>query len=601
MFGFCKKQHHETVDLREIFPSQEDNGEKRFLWRANEGDTQAIVLSSRLGTFFAELGHYLVVMQGYCHPNEIATPESNERFLAEFLRDYRSTGDFQVPAVEGCYTIFLVDGVKGKVFFYRGLVGNSLPYYTLTDEGFYWGDNYAQIAWTRRNDKTLNEEMLPVLFLGRYPTGNKTMLKEVLRLAPGELVVFDGKSVHTEQVRTFYDFEESRKTGETETIERVESVLTEILRDWKSLYPNTANLLSGGIDSTLVQVHWNALWHESNPGCRDAGPLSSVVWLDHPQTKPDLEYTLSAVEATGTHNIAVKQPPLSPELLAGIMVRNGEFPNHVQTAYFDTLAKGMREHGIDAGIIGEGADGLFGSSVQDVIFGAKLWQKRLPLSVLRRLAAFCGRKLGKDYTAALVETADVIDDVRHPLHPANLAVVFTDRKTLESCFDKAAIQEAIDYKQGLLYQLQVPHDPLNLHLSAAASYAWEAIETASLISQLFAENGLLLCTPFLDSRMIRVARNIEPESHFVPGNPKQVLKNALLRHVPAEVVNRPKRGFGQPIFEWLAPGGTLRERAEAIRTFDWFSESTKQELLAKPNWCLWTMLCFDIWYDAIFR
>jgi len=65
------------------------------------------------------------------------------------------------------------------------------------------------------------------------------------------------------------------------------------------------------------------------------------------------------------------------------------------------------------------------------------------------------------------------------------------------------------------------------------------------------------------------------------------------------VVNRPKLGFGQPIFEWLSPGGPLRERAEAIRTFDWFSETTKRDLLQKTNWVLWTMLCYDIWYDSV--
>jgi len=601
MLGFCKKRHRETADLREFFGPLEKNGEKRFLWRANERDNQVTVLSSRLGTFFAELGPFLAVMQGYCHPGEIATSDSNERFLIDFLRNYRSTGDFQTPTADGCYTIFLVDGVKGKVFLYRNLVGSTLTYCTLTDEGFFWGNNFAQIARVRRKEKSLDETMLPVLFLGRYPTGNKTLVTEIFRLTPGELVVFDGESIHTDQVTTFRDLDESRKTNEAESLERVDAVTSEIMRDWESLYPNTANLLSGGIDSTFLQVHWNAAWRETRPGNQGDQPLSAVVWLDHPQTGADLQYTLSAAEATGTRNIAVEQPLPTPEFLARILSRNGEFPNHVQSVYFDTLAKGMREHGIDAGIIGEGADGLFGTGVQDAILAAKLWQKRLPLRLLRNIAAFCGRKLGKDYTPDLLETANVIDDVRHPLHPVNLAAVFTDGKTLDRCFDKAAIREAVDYKLGLLYQLNVPLDPLNLQLSLAGGYVWEAAVTASYWSQLFTENGLAMCSPFLDSRMIRAALNIELEARFVPGNPKQVLKNALLRHVPPEVVNRPKLGFGQPVFEWLSPGGPLHERAEAIRTFDWFSESTKRELLAQPNWCLWTMLCFDIWYDVLFQ
>ena len=601
MLGFCKKRHRETVDLREVFTPQEKSGEKRFLWLANESDNQVAVHSSRLGTFFADLGPFLAVMQGYCHVNDTATAESNERFLVDFLREYRSFGDFNTPTVNGCYTVFLVDGVKGKVFLYRNLIGTTLTYYTLTDEGFFWGNNFAQIVRTRRKAIDIHESMLPVLFQGRCTTGHKTLINEVFRLSPGELVVFDGECVRAEQVTTFRDLDEPRKTNEAESIERVEAVTTEILRDWGSLYPNSANLLSGGIDSTYLQVHWNALWHEANSERRDVKPLSSVVWLNHPRTKPDLEYTLTAVEATGTHNIAVEQLALTPEFLSKIIARNGEFPDHVQSLYFDTLARGMREHGIDGGITGEGADGLFGSSLQDMISAAKLWQKRLPLRFLRRLAAYCGRKLGKEYTPQLIEIANVIDQVRNPLHPVNQMVTYTDNKTLGKCFRPEVIQEAIDYKQEMLYQLNVPHDPLNLQLSLASGYVWDATVMAAYWSQLFAENGLTMCSPFMDSRMIRAALNIDLETHFVPGQPKQVLKKALLRHVQADVVDRPKRGFGQPIFEWLSPGGTLRERAEAIRTFDWFDETTKQELLAKPNWCLWTMLCFDIWHESLFQ
>ena len=601
MLGFCKKRHRETIDLREVFPPQERNGEKGFLWLANERDSQTTVLSTRLGTFFADLGPFLAVMQGYCHANNTATAESNERFLIDFLREYRSTGDFNTPAVDGCYMIVLVDGIKGKVFLYRNLFGTTLTYYTLTNEGFFWGNNFAQIVRTRRKAIDMNESMLPVLFHGRCTTGHKTLINEVFRLSPGELVVFDGECVRAEQVTTFRDLDEPRKTNEMESIERVEAVTTEILRDWGSLYPISANLLSGGIDSTFLQVHWNALWHEANSERRGDKPLSSVVWLNHPRTKPDLEYTLTAVEATGTHNIAVEQPALTPEFLASIITRNGEFPDHVQSVYFDTLAKGMREHGIDGGITGEGADGLFGSGSLDLIVGAKRWKTRLPLRFLRRWVAFCGRKLGKEFTPQLIETANVIDCVRNPLHPVNWAVAYTDNKTFSKCFSPEVIQEAIDYKQGLLYQLNVSHDQLNLQLSLASGYVWDATVMAAYWSQLFAENGLAMCSPFMDSRMIRAALNIDLEAHFVPGNPKQILKKALCRHVPADVVNRPKRGFGQPIFEWLSPGGPLRERAEAIRTFDWFDESTKRELLAKPNWFLWTMLCFDIWHESLFQ
>ena len=45
-----------------------------------------------------------------------------------------------------------------------------------------------------------------------------------------------------------------------------------------------------------------------------------------------------------------------------------------------------------------------------------------------------------------------------------------------------------------------------------------------------------------------------------PKAPKKALKQALARHLPEELVRRPKLGFGQPIFQWLAEQGRLRGR-----------------------------------------
>jgi asparagine synthetase B (glutamine-hydrolysing) len=251
-------------------------------------------------------------------------------------------------------------------------------------------------------------------------------------------------------------------------------------------------------------------------------------------------------------------------------------------------------------MIGEGADGLFGNGLQDMIREAIKWRKRLALPILRNIAAFCAEKLGHEYAAKNIQAAHTVDQLKNPYHPVNQAAVFTDYPTVFACFGESAIQNAVDYKLGLLQTLCVPNDPFHLQWSLAAGYYWEASVSASYWSKLFTENGLAMCTPYLDSRFIRAALNMDWETHFPPHQPKRILKRTLLRHVPPEFVNRPKLGFGQPIFEWLSRGGILRERTEAIRTTGWFSESTKQALLKKPNWFLWTMLCYDIWHDAIF-
>ncbi len=600
MIGFCKTKGIAPVDVFDFAP---DDSKNRSNWTSQQEDRQTFFSSPQEATVAVEDGPFLIVMQGYCRTEGPATFESLKRFLAEMLRQYRDFGEFRVPKADGNYTIYLIDGTLGKVFLYRNFLGSSLTYYTATANGFFWGDAFSEIAAARGREKTLDEEMLPVLFLGRYPTGAKTLVREIFRLDPGELVVFDGSRVENRRVVTLDDFEESHKTDEAESIERAEAVAAEIMDDWYGLYPNSANLLSGGVDSTFLQVHWNERWRRSNPDAaeRDARPLSAVVWLDHQQTQGDLEYTLSAVKQTGTCNIAVRQEPLTPEAMRAIIRRNGEFPNHVQSFYFDTLARGMKEAGITAGISGMGADGLFGNSFPDFLRAAAVWKKRIPFSFLRSWAASFAFRLGGRFTADALRAAGNIGDLEDIAHPLNSALTFTDIPTLLTCFGRNGLEKGMRYRREILKTLRVPDDPQHLQWSLAAGYYWSGGVSAAYWAKLFAESGLVMCSPFLDSRMIRAAHNIRLESHFIPGQSKSVLKKALLRHVPAEFVNRPKRGFGQPIFEWLGPGGPLRTAAEAIRPTVWFSEKTKQNLLAKPNWCLWTMLCYDIWHEMIFE
>ena len=57
-----------------------------------------------------------------------------------------------------------------------------------------------------------------------------------------------------------------------------------------------------------------------------------------------------------------------------------------------------------------------------------------------------------------------------------------------------------------------------------------------------------------------------------------------------------KLGFGQPVFEWMAPGGQLRSWVEQIGTYDFVDAGARTIALARPNWFLYSLLCYDLWH-----
>ena len=114
-------------------------------------------------------------------------------------------------------------------------------------------------------------------------------------------------------------------------------------------------------------------------------------------------------------------------------------------------------------------------------------------------------------------------------------------------------------------------------------------------------------SPILDYRVLEAAWSMPEEYLLHQGNKKRLLKNILYKHVPKNLVDRPKFGFGVPIGEWLR--GELNEwandllgetyiRQQGIFDYKLIKRYWRQHEkdCAKHDTLIWSILMFQSWY-----
>ena len=524
----------------------------------------------------------------------------------------------------GMFALALWDRRDRNLTLIRDRLGEKPLYYGWQGTGptrvFVFGSELKGLAAHPDFEGRIRRDVLPELLRHGHVGADRSIHEGIFKVRPGEMLTLS--LAQPEPRRRFYwsgadvaasrgHSAGSRPVAPAEAVETLETLLADAVgRQMMSDVPLGA-FLSGGIDSSTIV----ALMQKQS-----VRPVRTFSIGFHEARYNEAEHARTVARHLGTEHTELY---VGEKELLGVVpdlpaIYDEPFADSSQIPTF-LVAQLARQH-VTVALSGDGGDELF-AGYDRYGHGARLMSRagRLPLP-LRHLIARTLRAL----------PARLVDATMEPLRPTpqgkepngqrlrRLADYFRSgsldelhRKLVSGWrFPEAAVPgacppptmlDATPPPRGTLSDIErmMQLDMLTYLPDDILTKVDRATMAVSLESR----------APFLDHRVVEFAWSLPGDFKWRAGTSKWVLRQVLYRHVPRDIVERPKMGFEVPIGLWLR--GPLRDWAQALldparlQREGWFDVDVigrhwSEHLSGRCNWGsqLWSVLMFQAWLEA---
>jgi asparagine synthase (glutamine-hydrolysing) len=514
----------------------------------------------------------------------------------------------------GMFAFALVDLTDRQLILARDRMGEKPLYYGWQKGALLFGSELKALQAHPSWEGEIDRSALTLLLRHNLIPAPHTIYQNIAKLPPASWVTFqlDGKSELWPDPKRYWSLEEafrpSRIVSLVAAADELESRLTEVIGEQMIADVPLGAFLSGGIDSStvvaLMQKQVSQAVRTFTIGFQEKG-------------FNEAEQARAVAGHLGTCHTELYVSPedglkVIPDLAS---IYDEPFADSSQIPTW--LVSCMTRQHVTVALSGDGGDELFCGYPRypDTV---NAWNGRGSLkSRLRRLAAVMPPELMAQMIRLLV-----------PGQRGRSVMTLAERLRQEGCLAKAhclpeyyrrqvgfwAEPEAlVKGGQELEYALtgEIPYniadDPLKTLMWLDLNW-YLPDDILVKVDRAAMACSLETRVPLLDRRIVEFALSLPTDLNMEAGIGKRVLREVLYRHVPREMVERPKQGFAVPLGQWLRT--SLRDWAESLldenrlKREGYFYPTPIRRLwkahLAGVDdhaYALWGVLMFQAWLD----
>ncbi|HEX8922665.1 MAG TPA: asparagine synthase (glutamine-hydrolyzing), partial [Pyrinomonadaceae bacterium] len=515
------------------------------------------------------------------------------------LHAYEEYGSKCVEKLRGMFAFAIWDARRRALFIARDRAGKKPLYYTVTQRGtLLFGSELKSLREHPEFQGELSLEALDAYLTFGYVPDPLTIFRDVHKLPPGHHLTFASGQVRVEQYWDFpYEEPQSEPAqNEEDCLEELRALLDEAVRIRLVADVPLGAFLSGGVDSSAVV----GLMARHTPR-----PVKTFSIGFHEDSYNELKYARVAAKKFGTeHHEFVVTPDICE--IVDELVWHFDEPFADSSAIPTYMVSKLAREFVKVVLSGDGGDELFGGYTRYAIDRKRSGFARLPRILRRGLMQPLGKRLphgawGRNYIYVnafepidrYIEDISIFTRLNKPsLYTEDFRRKLGATEATARFREYAARSRATDALDPLLYldsKTYLPGDILT------------KVDRMSMAVSLEAR------APLLDHRLIEFVCKRIPASMKMKGlETKHIFKRAVEGLVPAEILNRPKQGFGVPIDQWI--NEQLRERVRGTLT----EPRTRQRGQIEPRYvdllldehergrrdhasALWALFMLELW------
>lgn len=485
-----------------------------------------------------------------CKHNIIFNTASDTEVVLEM---YKTFGFKCLDSLIGMFAFSIYNAISKELILVRDHFGIKPLYYAKTRDTFAFSSELKTLLKIPGFNKKINSKSLASCLNYLWVAGNESIFQGTFKVPPAHYMVLNASGELT--IQKYWELKEDvvKSNEESIIVKNLETVLSSSINRHMVADVPVSSFLSGGLDSSLISV----IAKSQHPDLTTYTISTQQKDKKAEQMPEDDKYAKLVSDKFAIKNHQIKiDSNIIKELPFIVKVLDEPIGDPAAIITY-LICKEARQQGVKVLLSGMGADEIFGGYRRHKATVMALKYNRLPSIIKSTISIVVkvlpvkimgyGFKLGRWAKRFLTFT----NLPEHETYMRSYSYYsYNELKKLIKEEHWSGIDEI--YKEHeVLFHSKYNNDNINkmchtdismFMLGLNLTYTDRASMAASVEVRV----------PFIDKLVVEEAMSIPGHLKIKKGISKYILKKASEKHLPKEIIYRPKASFGAPIRSWIS-------------------------------------------------